>query len=258
MQKASPIILSDDVHIALGKAAKSVVGSPENSVAIEHMLIAFLEAQPIVDLLRLCSPDADLEALHRELQTTVPLHLSGVPCPPKDHTIRARLRSFFSAPRAFSKEAESVLTNAIMRGHKSGQVNCRDVLLSFFDVETQSAADVMQRHGITRYDLVSFMAHGASRFSPGGSDDFGGTNASATLYLLNDDYTPMSFVVDILTSVLAYPSERAASTMLQIDSEGRAPCGTFPLWDALEKLNHIHQLAREQQHPLRVCLEAAP
>ena len=68
--------------------------------------------------------------------------------------------------------------------------------------------------------------------------------------LLNDDYTPMEFVIYVLQSVFKKNYEDAKRIMLTIHNEGKGICGVFPLDIAETKANQVVEFARINQHPL--------
>ena len=75
--------------------------------------------------------------------------------------------------------------------------------------------------------------------------------------LLNDDYTTMEFVIEILETIFnKHPSE-AFRIMMQVHTQGQGLCGVFP-WDIAEtKVAATHELARERGFPLRAVIEKA-
>ena len=68
--------------------------------------------------------------------------------------------------------------------------------------------------------------------------------------LLNDDYTPMDFVVEVLRSFFGMDQEKATRIMLAVHTQGRAVCGIYPKDIAETKAALVNQYARENQHPL--------
>ena len=68
--------------------------------------------------------------------------------------------------------------------------------------------------------------------------------------MLNDDYTPMEFVIYVLQSVFKKNYEDAKSIMLLIHNKGKGICGVFPLDIAETKANQVIEFARLNQHPL--------
>ena len=75
--------------------------------------------------------------------------------------------------------------------------------------------------------------------------------------LLNDDYTPMEFVVLVLKRYFRMDLEQATRVMLQVHQKGVGVCGIFPFEVAETKVNQVMDFARENQHPLQCTLEKA-
>lgn len=74
--------------------------------------------------------------------------------------------------------------------------------------------------------------------------------------LLNDDFTPMEFVVHVLESFFAMPRHRATQVMLAVHTEGKGVCGTFTREIAETKVAQVNEYSRKHQHPLLCTLEA--
>ena len=75
--------------------------------------------------------------------------------------------------------------------------------------------------------------------------------------LLNDDYTTMDFVVEILMTIFRKNLEDASIIMLDVHNKGRGIVGMYP-WDiAVTKAEQVHAAARENQFPLRCIVEPA-
>jgi len=75
--------------------------------------------------------------------------------------------------------------------------------------------------------------------------------------LLNDDYTPMEFVVLVLQRFFSMGIEDATRIMLQVHQQGVAVCGVFTYEVAETKVTQVIDFARENQHPLQCTLEKA-
>jgi len=73
--------------------------------------------------------------------------------------------------------------------------------------------------------------------------------------LLNDDYTPMDFVVVVLQTVFALSREKATQVMLQVHREGMGVCGTYTREVAAAKVDQVIDIARKHQHPLQCTME---
>lgn len=76
--------------------------------------------------------------------------------------------------------------------------------------------------------------------------------------LLNDDYTPMEFVVEVLRRVFGKTDEDAERIMLKVHHEGRGVCGIYTRDIAATKVDKVMRLARAHQHPLQCVMEPAP
>src|SRR5690554_2770786 len=76
--------------------------------------------------------------------------------------------------------------------------------------------------------------------------------------LLNDDYTPMDFVVIVLQKVFGKDADEAARIMLRVHHEGRGVCGVYTRDVAATRVERVRQLAQMRQHPLQCIMEPAP
>lgn len=75
--------------------------------------------------------------------------------------------------------------------------------------------------------------------------------------MLNDDYTPMEFVVLVLKRFFNMDLEQATRVMLHVHQRGVGVCGIFPYEIAETKVNQVMDFARQNQHPLQCTLEKA-
>ena len=73
--------------------------------------------------------------------------------------------------------------------------------------------------------------------------------------LLNDDYTPMDFVVGVLQQVFMLTREQATQVMLQVHRTGVGTCGVFTKEVADTKVSQVAELAESHQHPLQCTME---
>ena len=103
-------------------------------------------------------------------------------------------------------------------------------------------------------------------------DDAGGQNQIGTatktrtkpkkpsmfkVLMLNDDYTPMEFVVMVLKRFFNMDLEQATRVMLHVHQRGVGVCGIFPYEIAETKVNQVMDFAKQNQHPLQCTLEKA-
>ena len=75
--------------------------------------------------------------------------------------------------------------------------------------------------------------------------------------LLNDDYTPMEFVVGVLQKFFGKGREQATQIMLKVHHEGRGVCGVYPRDIAATKVEQVCSYSRQHQHPLQCVMEEA-
>ena len=78
-----------------------------------------------------------------------------------------------------------------------------------------------------------------------------------SVLLLNDDYTPMDFVVEVLVRFFVMDIERATQVMLHVHTRGRGVCGVFTREIAESKVAQVNEYARMNQHPLLCTMERA-
>jgi ATP-dependent Clp protease adaptor protein ClpS len=75
--------------------------------------------------------------------------------------------------------------------------------------------------------------------------------------LLNDDYTPMEFVVDVLEHIFGMDRTSATRVMLEVHTRGKGVCGVYTYEIAETKVAQVMAYARQQQHPLLCTMEEA-
>jgi ATP-dependent Clp protease adaptor protein ClpS len=73
--------------------------------------------------------------------------------------------------------------------------------------------------------------------------------------LLNDDYTPMDFVVAVIQQFFSLSPEKATQIMLKVHREGAGVCGVYPRDVAATKVDQVMDYAKQNQHPLRCVME---
>jgi ATP-dependent Clp protease adaptor protein ClpS len=75
--------------------------------------------------------------------------------------------------------------------------------------------------------------------------------------LLNDDFTPMDFVVDVIQTFFRLGHDRATQIMLHVHTRGKGICGVFTFEIAETKVVQVNEYARQNEHPLKCSLEKA-
>lgn len=78
-----------------------------------------------------------------------------------------------------------------------------------------------------------------------------------SVLLLNDDYTPMDFVVAVLQQFFSLDLEQATQVMLHVHTRGRGVCGVFTREVAESKVAQVNEFSRMNQHPLLCTMEKA-
>jgi len=104
-----------------------------------------------------------------------------------------------------------------------------------------------------------------SDFEPNADNDYGIALQDAKpqlkkpplfkVILLNDDYTPMDFVIEILMDFFAMSEQQATQVMLQIHTQGVGVCGTYSKDVAETKVYIVNEYSRSYQHPLLCSME---
>ena len=74
--------------------------------------------------------------------------------------------------------------------------------------------------------------------------------------MLNDDYTPMEFVVEVLETFFYMNREKATQTMLAVHTQGRAICGVYSRDVAETKVSQVNEYSKNNQHPLLCMIES--
>ena len=107
------------------------------------------------------------------------------------------------------------------------------------------------------------MSHDSEKVDRG--DDHGLATAEAKprlkrppLYrviLLNDDYTPMEFVVEVLQKIFSLDRTTATRIMLEVHTKGKGVCGVYTFEIAETKVAQVTGLAQQHQHPLLCTME---
>ncbi|HEB67873.1 MAG TPA: ATP-dependent Clp protease adapter ClpS [Gammaproteobacteria bacterium] len=74
--------------------------------------------------------------------------------------------------------------------------------------------------------------------------------------LINDDYTPMEFVVHVLEAFFGMNREKATHIMLNVHTQGKGVCGIYPRDIAETKVAQVNDYSRQNEHPLLCTMEA--
>jgi ATP-dependent Clp protease adaptor protein ClpS len=162
-----------------------------------------------------------------------------------------------SAPAKANAELQSILQFAAAHTQSIGRdtITGVDVLVALLP---GPAGHFLQQQGMTRYTATRYISHGIVDGDPQAVDADPPAGASVEVRMLNDDYTPMEFVVHMLEHVFAMDHDAAVRVMLHIHQKGVSTCGTFPADVARAKVAEVLATAREHGHPLQCVLVPCP
>ncbi len=147
----------------------------------------------------------------------------------------------------------------MMRAQQTGRdaITGADVLIELFG---EPVGHFLQEQGVTELDAKRYLSHGigaGAHTAPGSAEADASRPGSGELVdvqLLNDNYTPMEFVVEVLERVFGMEHDDAERLMLHIHRTGIGKCGRYPYDIAQAKVTEVLGLAREHQHPLECVI----
>lgn len=240
---ANPIpVFSQSLDQSLRRAAALAGRVPNESVTPEYLLLALTDDPDAVPVMQACGVDVE------KLRGAVLASMSAADGGPLAGRAIPRTSQSFQA----DIQRAAVHAQSIGREEISGA----DVLVA---VLAGPAAGLLHAQGMTRYDATTFISRGitkAAQATPRRASeiiDHAGPQALSEVRLLNDNYTPMEFVVYVLEKEFELEHEDAVRVMLQIHHEGVGACGTFPREEAEARAARVMDLAHQHQHPLRCC-----
>jgi ATP-dependent Clp protease ATP-binding subunit ClpA len=208
---------------------------------LDHLLLALTDDADAAALMRGCK--VDIEQLRGRLQQSLA-------------DVKGQPETAGEVEPRTDAEVQAVIHQAAVHVESIGReaVSGAHVLVEIFD---RWPGSFLQEQGMTRYDAVVFLTHGGaeSAMPPEPAD---GEDATALfrVLMLNDDYTPMEFVVHVLERFFDYDRETAAATMMHVHDHGSGVGGAYPRAVAAAKAKQVADFAREHQHPLRCVLQA--
>jgi ATP-dependent Clp protease adapter protein ClpS len=240
--------LEQSLHRSLALANERL----HDHATLDHLLLALIDDQDAAPVMR--AYNVDLERLRH----TLTVHLG----PEAENPVSGGNQD--SEPAA---EFQRVIQRAVIHVQSSGreEVTGANVLVQIFAERESHAVYLLEEQGMTRYDAASYISHGIAK---DGSHGYASgkepkpptildepSGLLAEVRLLNDDYTPMEFVVHVLERVFDKDREAATRIMLEIHNEGVGTCGVYPFDVADAKVTEVRDFARQHQHPLQCVLE---
>jgi ATP-dependent Clp protease ATP-binding subunit ClpA len=244
---------SQSLDQSLRRAVVLAAQRPRADATPKHLLLALTDDPDAVPVMQACN--VDLETLRGSVLASMSAP-DGRPLP--DGTVPRTSQSFQTDLQRAAAHAQSI-------GRE--EINGADVLVAIL---AGPAAEFLNQQGMTRYDATTFISHGITKdvqATPRCADEIvdqsgpqasSGNSTGSSMFkvrLLNDDYTPMEFVVYVLEEVFELEHEDAVRIMLQTHHEGVGACGTFPREAAQAKAAQVMDLAHQHQHPLRCCCQ---
>jgi len=230
--------------------ASALAERHSEDVTSAHLLLALTDDPDAAPVMQACN--VDLEQLRRAILASIPAAGSA---PPDGAVTR------------FSQGFQADLERASVQVQSTGrqEINGADVLVAML---AGPAGGFLQAQGMTRYDATTFISHGITRNAQAAPRSAGEVAAQASsagsagspmssVRLVNDEFTPMEFVVHVLEKIFGLAHDDAIRVMLQTHHQGVGVCGTYPSDVAEAKAAEVMDLARQHQHPLRCyCKEA--
>jgi ATP-dependent Clp protease adapter protein ClpS len=207
-----------------------------------HLLLALTEDPDAAAVMRGCA--VDIEQLRRALDASL------------SNSTAAPIAKGEVDPTS-AAEVQEVIQNAVVHIREVGRevVTGAHVLVALLELWPGS---LLQQQGMTRYHAVSFLTHGSMAPAAPPMPDAGETATGLfDVLMLNDDYTPMEFVVHVLERVFEWDRQGAGALMMHVHSNGEGVCGSYPQDTAMTKAKQVMDFAREHQHPLRCRVRAS-
>jgi ATP-dependent Clp protease adapter protein ClpS len=263
------LVFSRNLSRSLSRAIAQAEQQSYPCATPEHVLLALLDDPDAVPVMQACN--VDLGKLRSAVLASMPHWPYTQDQDEPDDALDSGEPDETPAPEESDEEKgipvehfQVVLERAVDHAKSSGceEVNSADVLVAML---VGPVGDLMSEHGLTRYDVTTYISHGISKDTPTSSrgDDVanrsglhassGGVTNPATyeVRLLNDNYTSMDFVVHVLKEVFDLEPEDAERVMLEVHRDGAGACGTFTREEAEARAARVMDLARQHQHPLR-------
>jgi ATP-dependent Clp protease adapter protein ClpS len=243
---------SRNLELSLHRALLLANQRLHENTTLEHLLLALIDDEDAAAVMR--AGNVDPEKLNRDLVAYVESEAEN---PESDGNQDSKPTTDFH--RVIQRAAIHV------RSSHRDEVTGADVLVAIIDERESHAAYLLRGQGMTHYDATRFISHKIAKevsHNSAFAKEPGHQSASgkppgllAKVQLLNDDYTPMEFVVHVLERTFGKDRETATRIMLEIHNEGVGTCGIYPYDIADAKVAEVLDFASQHQHPLQCVLE---
>jgi ATP-dependent Clp protease ATP-binding subunit ClpA len=210
-------------------------------ITVEHLLLALLDNRSAAEVLRGCS--ANIDELRKDLDQHVAEHTP---------LIAAGSQAKPQGTLGFQRVIQRAIVH--MQATANKELSGANVLVAIFGERDSHALFFLNKHGITRLNVVTYLAHGVA-YPPWTAAAGDAEDVQVVLY--DDQSTPMEFMARVLQEFFGMEKEEAAETMVEIYRDGRAVCGLYSREDGESLARQVTEAARTNGHML-VCRTAAP
>jgi ATP-dependent Clp protease ATP-binding subunit ClpA len=234
-------LITQELETALHEAFVRARQARNEYITVEHMLLALLDTPSAAEVLRGCGAGIEdlRNALVQEIEAETP-QLAG------------KGEADIQPTLGFQR----VLQRAILHAQAVGaRVTGAEALVAIFGEKDARAVLLLQRHSVTRFAVVSFLARSSAAVPATGPEAATATDLQVVLY--NDDFTPMEFVVGVLEKFFGMNREEATDAMMEVHQQGAAVCGLYARETAEDLVKQVTSYATQHDHPL-VCQTALP
>jgi ATP-dependent Clp protease ATP-binding subunit ClpA len=209
-------------------------------ITVEHLLTALVDHPTAAEVLRACG--ADIDELRKELDQHIAEHTPPI----------AADRQVDTQPTlGFHRVIQRAVLH--MQASAKKELNGANVLVAIFGEKDSHALFFLHKQGITRLNVVNYLAHGVA-YPPWTAETADAGDVRVVLY--DDQSTPMEFMARVLQEFFGMDKEEAADTMLEIYRDGRAVCGLYSREDGEALARQVTEAARANGHVL-ICRTAA-
>ena len=210
-------------------------------ITVEHLLLALLDNPTVAAVLRACG--GEIDELRKDLEQHIPEHTP---------LVAAGREADTQATLGFQR----VIQRAVLRmqGSTDKELTGANVLVAMFGEKDSHALFFLNKQGITRLNVVTYLAHGVA-YPPWTAEMVDTGDVRVVLY--DDQSTPMEFMARVLQEFFGMDKEDAAETMLEIYRDGKAVCGLYSREDGEALARQVTEAARVNGHML-ICRTAAP
>jgi ATP-dependent Clp protease adapter protein ClpS len=248
----APVTPSCNLELSLQRAVAIANQRLQENATLEHLLLALIDDEDAAAVMR--AGRVDLDELKRDLTAAIEPEAES---PVSDGNLDAKPGPDF----------QRVIRRAAMHVKLGGrtEITGAGVLVALLDEHESRAAELLREHGMTRYNATRYISHKfAKEAAHAPALATGPEHPSAPakplgllaeVQLLNDDYTPMEFVVQVLERIFGKDVETATRIMLQIHHKGTGTCGIYPCDVAAAMVAEVLDLSRQHQHPLQCVLQ---